>query len=112
MEFFEILCGIAIIFISFYYYSTSTFNFWNLRGVRGPQPIPIFGNVKDFLFEKKGIGHYLMEVYKNYEDESMIGIFIKKTPVLIVKDLDLIKNVLIKDFNSFADRGFTTHEKV
>ncbi|XP_014256248.1 cytochrome P450 6j1-like isoform X2 [Cimex lectularius] len=32
--------------------------------------------------------------------------------MLIVKDLDLIKDVLVKDFNVFADNGFVTYESV
>ncbi|XP_011638474.1 probable cytochrome P450 6a14 [Pogonomyrmex barbatus] len=34
-----------------------------------------------------------------------------KTPVLIIKDPDLIKDVLIKNFSTFASRGIPTFEK-
>ncbi|XP_029676795.1 cytochrome P450 6B1-like [Formica exsecta] len=112
MESFEILCGIAAVLLAVYYYFTSTFDFWKSRGIRGPQPIPIFGNFKDVMLNKKATGDYLMEIYNKYKDESMIGIFARKTPVLIVKNPEFIKDILIKDFIKFADRGIPISEKV
>jgi len=36
-----------------------------------------------------------------------------REPILVVKDPDLLKDIFIKDFNTFSDRGFVTiHEKV
>ncbi|CAL1677684.1 unnamed protein product [Lasius platythorax] len=108
---FEILCGIAAILFAVYYYLTSTYDFWKSRGIRGPQPIPGFGNFKDVLLNKKAAGVYLMDMYNEYKDESVIGIFVRKTPILIVKDADLIKDILIKDFSKFADRGLSISKK-
>ncbi|XP_014470371.1 PREDICTED: probable cytochrome P450 6a14 [Dinoponera quadriceps] len=111
MGLFEILCGIAAAILVLYYYFTSTYNFWKSRGVQGPQPKPPFGNIKDILLVRKSTTEFLSELYHHYKDEPMIGVFARRTPVLILKDLDLIKDILIKDFTSFADRGFTTHKK-
>ncbi|XP_036147157.1 cytochrome P450 6A1-like [Monomorium pharaonis] len=111
MELFEILCGIVAVIIALYYYLTSTFNFWKSRGVQGPQPIPGFGNLKDVLLAKEYSGDYVTKIYNKYKNETLIGIFSKKTPILIVKDLDLIKDVLIKDFTYFSARGLPVTEK-
>ncbi|XP_071567381.1 cytochrome P450 6A1-like [Temnothorax nylanderi] len=111
MEPFEILCGLAAIILTLYYFFTSTFDFWKSRDVRGPRPIPGLGNFKDVMLNKTSVGDYLAEMYNTYKDEPMIGIFARKTPVLIVQDLDLIKDVLIKDFSVFANRGIPTSEK-
>lgn len=112
METFEVLCGVAAVILALYYYFTSTFDFWKSRGVQGPQPTPPFGNIKDVLLTKKSMTEYLTDIYYCYKNEPMIGIFTRRTPILILKDLDLIKDVLIKDFNSFADRGIPLHKKV
>lgn len=112
METMETLCGIVVVIFAFYYYLISNFDFWKSRGICGPQPIALFGTVKDVMLARKAMCDYLMEIYNMYKDEPMIGIFVRRTPVLIVKDPDLIKDILIKDFPSFAERGFTTHEKV
>ncbi|KAL0110968.1 hypothetical protein PUN28_012779 [Cardiocondyla obscurior] len=108
---FEILCGTAAVILALYYFFTSTFNFWVSRGVSGPRPIPALGNFKDVMLNNISVGDYLAEIYEKYKDEPMIGIFARKTPVLVLKDLDLIKDVLIKDFSVFASRGMPTFEK-
>ena len=112
MELFEILCGIAVVILALYYFLTSSYDFWKSRGVRGPRPIPWLDNFKDVMLKKTYVGDYLAEMYNTYKDESMIGIYDRKTPVLVIQDLDLIKDVLIKDFSVFANRGMPTSEKV
>lgn len=108
----EILCGIAALIVALYYYFTSTFDFWKVRGVPGPKPIPVLGNIKDVMLLRMSICHYLTNINEEFKSEPLVGIFTRRTPVLIVQDPDLIKDVLIKDFSKFADRGFQIHEKV
>ena len=108
----EIFFGIAAVFLALYYYFTSTFDFWKIRGVHGPTPIPLFGNVKDVMFTRICMSDYLRKLYEEYRNEPMIGMFMRKTPVLILRDPDLIKDVLIRDFSKFADRGGPVHDKM
>lgn len=112
MEILEILCGIFAVIFVLYQFFTSTFYFWKSCGIRGPRPIPGFGNLKDVLLGRITLGSYLMKLCNDYKNEPLIGIFAMRTPILVVKDPDLIKDIFIKDFSTFADRGFTTHEKV
>ncbi|KAL0124310.1 hypothetical protein PUN28_006273 [Cardiocondyla obscurior] len=111
MELFEVLCGIAVAVLALYYYLTSTFDTWKSRGISGPRPIPGFGNFKDLMLGKIAMGDFITKIYNDYKNESMIGIFSSRTPILIVKDLDLIKDIIIKDFSVFANRGLPTFEK-
>ena len=109
---FEILCLFTAIFLFLYYYTTSTHNVWKNRGVQGPKPSPFFGNVKDLMFNRLFIGDFVKNIYESFKDEPMVGIFSIKSPILILRDPELIKDVLIKDFNKFSDRGITFHEKI
>ncbi|KAF7397254.1 hypothetical protein HZH68_008476 [Vespula germanica] len=111
---FEILSGLAMIILLLYYYLTSNFDFWKVRGVKGPRPIPLFGNTKDVIFQKKILAQYLEELclLPCYKDEPYIGIFVRNTPILILKDPILIKDVLIKDFTSFSERHTSVTKKV
>ena len=84
---FEIFCGIIVVLVAVYYYFTSTFYFWKSRGIRGPQPLPRFGTFdKDVVLMKKNLANYLTEVYNDYKNEFMIGIFANSKSVLILKD--------------------------
>lgn len=42
----------------------------------------------------------------------MVGLFVGSTPLLVVKDPELMKDVLIKDFNCFAERTLTPVKEV
>lgn len=108
----EIICLVFASLLLLYYYLTQTFDYWKIRGVKGPKPILIFGNVKDVMRAKISISIFLKNMYDKYKDERMVGIFEKDVPSLILRDPDLIKDVLIKDFSVFPERPMFSNEKV
>lgn len=108
----ESLVGIAALLLAIYYYFTSNHDFWQNRGVKGPKPSLLFGNIRDVLLRRIHLCEYLTRLYHEYENESMFGIFERCTPVLIVKDTEHIKSVLIKDFSVFCDRGMIYYDKI
>ena len=109
---FESLIGLGILFLLIYYYLTSTYDFWSSRKVIGPKPTLIFGNFKDVMLGRISIGDFTTKIYNKYKNEPMIGIYNRRSPTLVINDPELIKDVLIKDFTVFADRGMTFHEKI
>ncbi|XP_046753147.1 uncharacterized protein LOC124416262 [Diprion similis] len=108
----ETLCAVAIVLIGIWYYFVANYNFWKKRGVPGPEPGLIFGNMKDVLFVKNNLGEMLRKICKQFPSAPMIGVYDRRTPVLILRDPELIKDVMIKDFASFSERGLPIHEKV
>ncbi|XP_076666516.1 putative cytochrome P450 6a14 isoform X1 [Andrena cerasifolii] len=112
LDYFQILCGTALLLLTVYYYYTSTFHFWKNRGIPAPQPSIIFGNAKKTILMKLSMSEYLKEVYDEYKNEPVVGLYFRATPVLVVNDLDLIKDILIRDFSLFANRGVDTFPKV
>ncbi|XP_054160994.1 cytochrome P450 3A21-like [Oppia nitens] len=83
-----------------YWYFTRNFNYWKSLGINGPKPIVGFGTLLyQFLTPKP----YLeLEWYKKYG--KLYGILNGSNPALTIAEPELIKHVLVKDFNSFADR--------
>ena len=112
MGIFEILCILVVLFLFIYYYCTMNYDFWKVQGVLGPKPSFPLGNFQDVMLSRKTLGDYLNVIYKDFKDEPMVGIFARTTPVLILKDPEYIKDVLIKDFAKFPNRGLNIHEKV
>nr|XP_033326767.1 probable cytochrome P450 6a14 [Megalopta genalis] len=107
----EIFCAIIVVLFLLYYYSTSTYNFWKKRGVPGPEPIPLFGNIIRVMFSQQSVGEYLHEMYQKYKSEPLVGVFLRRQPLLIINDPELIKTVIIRDFAKFANRGITVNEE-
>ena len=42
--------------------------------------------------------------YEKFREQPVYGWFILGKPVLGINNLELIKNILVKDFNNFVDR--------
>ncbi|KAF5271435.1 hypothetical protein FQA39_LY18829 [Lamprigera yunnana] len=63
-----------------------------------------FGNVYAIITLKKSISTFSEDIY-NQTVEPFFGFFIFNQPILFIRDPDLIKSVLIKDFDHFPDRS-------
>ncbi|XP_012288296.2 uncharacterized protein LOC105704030 [Orussus abietinus] len=93
-----------------YLYMTRKLNYWKKRGVLEIPPSPFVGNFSDCLLMKKCPGEFLKDLYNKGEGTDFIGIYIFHKPFLLVRDPGLIKHILVKDFNYFADRHISTRE--
>lgn len=105
---------IAIVLITLSYiiykYSTRNFDYWKKRSIPYVKPLPIIGNFLDVFMLRKTIGHHLAKYYDEFET-PYFGMFVMNTPHLIVKDPNIIKSILVKDFNYFQDRNLISDEK-
>lgn len=108
----ETLIGLAIIVYLLYHYSTRNFQYWKNRHVVGPKPLPFFGNFKDFTFNNIHAADFMKLHYDAYPNEPAVGLFYRNHPVLLLRDPSLIKEVLIKNFTTFPNRGEKIHEDV
>ncbi|XP_072031761.1 cytochrome P450 3A24-like [Amphiura filiformis] len=91
-----IYTGLALLVVNQVYSLTY---FWRL-GIKGPFPLPLLGN---FLSMGKGI----IPAYDNWSKKygKYYGMFMGKTPTLVVSDADMARQILIKDFPSFQSRS-------
>jgi len=64
------------------------------------------------LFRKASIGQLFESIYKELDGEMFGGTYTLTKPGIIFRDPDIIKNVLVKDFSSFHDRGFYMDEEL
>lgn len=112
MGFFGVACGFAVVLFLLYRYLTSTFNFWKKRNIPGPDPIPIFGTMKDIFLRKEYCGLQWKRIYDTYKDEPFVGLFSMREPTLLIRDTKYIKDVLIKDASLFSTRGMPFYVSV
>jgi len=95
---------IAALFIGLYFHCTRNFKFWQKLGIPYVKPTPFVGNLTDCALLKTTIGEQLQKIYDAHSDKPYVGIFSFDKPCLFIRDLELVKNILVKDFHNFIDR--------
>ncbi|XP_043596191.1 cytochrome P450 6k1-like isoform X2 [Bombus pyrosoma] len=65
----------------------------------------------DCLLAKKSGAQFLSDAYNYGKDSPLLGFYIFHKPCLLVRDPELAKHILVKDFEYFADRYATADEK-
>ncbi|XP_032586068.1 probable cytochrome P450 6a14 [Drosophila mojavensis] len=83
----------------------NTYSYWERMGVPYEQPLPIIGNMKGIgsRLHFRDINQRIYDQFKGKTPFAGLYMFFKRVAFII--DLDLIKQLLIKDFNVFQDRG-------
>jgi cytochrome P450 len=95
-----------------YFYFTRNFKFWKKLGIPYVKPLPFVGSLKDMVLLKVNIGKSLKTFYDDHSDKPYVGIFVFDQPILVIRDLDLVKNILVKDAHNFIDRTISTDENL
>lgn len=99
-----ILVILGLLWLAYKYY-TSKYTYWKDRGIPYVEPHFPFGTEKDFLFHTASFGEHYQNHYNKYKTEKMIGLYMLNRPFLLIRGPELIKHMLVKDFNHFVDRG-------
>ncbi|KAF2893763.1 hypothetical protein ILUMI_12408, partial [Ignelater luminosus] len=89
---------------------TRNFDYWKKRNVPYVKPIPFFGNFYEIITFRTSIGHFLAKLYNKFES-PYFGIFILHKPFLVIKSPEVIKAILVKDFNHFCNRTILSDER-
>ncbi|PNF35809.1 putative cytochrome P450 6a14 [Cryptotermes secundus] len=102
---------VASLFAVLYVYFKLSFTYWKQRNVPYIKPTFLFGNFRDLILFRKSQGHVFEDLYKKLDGEKCGGTYTFTKPTFIFRDPEIIKNVLVKDFASFHDRGFYVNEE-
>ncbi|KAM7341467.1 cytochrome P450 6g1 [Cochliomyia hominivorax] len=102
----SILIAITFILFLVYYWCKHTFSYWQRKGIPYIKPTPIIGNTKEAFLLKTNFALHLSDIYNdpNVSDEAVVGIYIFNQPGLIIREPELLKSILIKDFHYFNNR--------
>ncbi|XP_034479772.1 probable cytochrome P450 6w1 [Drosophila innubila] len=101
---------IASLALVFYVWQRRTYSYWQRHGIKSIKPVPILGNLRTFLTGKVPFFEQISLLHNTpgYEKEPLIGVYLLRGPGVIVRDLELIKTVMIKKFNYFVNRALST----
>ena len=88
-----------------YIYGTKKYSYFKNLDIPCLEPSFPLGNMGG-VGSKVHITERLREVYEAFKNNDKIaGMYTMFSPALVVINLDIVKNVMIKDFHKFTDRG-------
>ena len=103
-----LLVGLAA-FLFCYLYMTKDFDHFKKLGVPYKEPSFPFGTIKDVILKKTHTKEIDLADYRNFSGETYYGFFMFGKPVLSIRDPDLAKDVLVKNFDHFVDTLHIDH---
>nr|CAD7455687.1 unnamed protein product [Timema tahoe] len=103
--------GIATLLVVLYSILTWNYSYWKKRGVPHIPPTLPNGNVKELMQQKLPVSLMYEKLYKELQGHRFGGVYRGFTPVLLLREPELIKHFLTKDFMHFHDRNQPVDEK-
>ena len=97
-----IILTLLFLAILIYWHYVVTFTVLKDLGLRGPTPLPIIGNMLDVVLYGKTFHESQLKNLKSYG--RVLGYYLLKTPSVIVSDPEILKVILVKEFDKFHDR--------
>lgn len=95
-------------------YMKWSFSYWKCRNVPYQEPSFFFGNAKNLLMKRISMGGLFCNLYKFAKNQGQkhAGAYFFQKPLYVPVDLELIKNILQKDFDHFVNHGMFVNEEV
>ncbi|XP_062538793.1 probable cytochrome P450 6d5 [Armigeres subalbatus] len=97
--------GVALLFVAAVAFFNYIFNYWKRRGVQQFTPYFPFGNFSDLFLGKTSFPSLCEQLYRRSKQWPMLGAYILMRPVLLVNDPQMAKDIMVRDFQNFHDRG-------
>lgn len=93
-----------------YLYVKNSYLYWKRRGVPYKTPTFPFGNFPN-TFKTKSISEEFADIY-NESSGPFVGVYMITQPALFIRDPKIMKDIFIKEFQSFSHRGWHTNVDV
>lgn len=109
----SLLLFLGTILILCYLYAKIKYAYWSERGVPCVRPIFPFGNLLGVGY-KTNLGERVRDLYFSLKEQTqsgIVGAYFFVEPNALVTDLDLLRNVFVKDFQHFSNRGMYVNEE-
>jgi cytochrome P450 family 6 len=105
----EALALVAGLLAVVYFYLQYKWTYWTNLGVKCPPNVFPMGNNpifhQDVFLARKNFNDLAREQYELLKGEKFYGTYALTRPVLVLMDPEIMKQVMVKDFNNFVDRN-------
>ncbi|CAO1441584.1 unnamed protein product [Diamesa hyperborea] len=90
-------------FYLFYKWSTSTYDYFEKRGMVFSKPLMLVGSSINMFTQKESLAETINNWYKEFRNEKINGFFEFREPVLFVRCPKMLKQLAVKEFDNFVD---------
>ncbi|XP_063391519.1 cytochrome P450 6B2-like isoform X2 [Cydia fagiglandana] len=103
--------AIVAVIVILLFMNLHKYNYWTIRGVKHEKCIPLFGTIFRVITQQICLSEYVAELYYKYPKEQLVGFSICGMNALVVRDPELIKQVLTTDFQHFYPRALNPNKR-
>lgn len=99
------LCLLTLFGVVAYLYLRHNHSIFKRHKVPHFHADPIFGHLKDLMLLKSSPAQNIMAIYnhKEFQGQPYGGVFMFQTPGIFIKDIDLVKRIMMRDAHKFID---------
>ena len=103
MEVWSIVLALAAVVLATYYYCRRVYSYFEERGVPYKRPVPILGNLWAAFCQRATFADMVLQLYNFKPEAKYLGFYDFSTPVVMIRDVELLKSVTVKNFEHFPD---------
>nr|AVL92878.1 CYP450 [Locusta migratoria] len=107
----HLVAVLVVAVVAGYLWFRRRFRYWENRGVPQARPEVPFGNLRRTFLGQTRLEFTVRDIYDSSKVRRLVGMYRFGMPTLILRDPDLIRLMLVKDFDSFTDRGVPHNEQ-
>ncbi|XP_013172006.1 PREDICTED: cytochrome P450 9e2-like [Papilio xuthus] len=92
-------------------YFRQVYSRFSRYGVRSLRPLPPFGNMARITMRQEHFSDSIEKLYEAFPDDRFVGRYEFLNPMVMIKDIELIKKIAVRDFEHFLDhRAFVDEQ--
>ena len=102
-----VLVGVLVALVTYFViFIKKRLNYWQSLGIACEKPNPLLGNFTG-LRAKRSFTEIWLQHYRQFKGTGPFsGFYWFSHPAVLILDTGLMKQILVKDFHKFTDRGF------
>ncbi|CAH1645266.1 unnamed protein product [Spodoptera littoralis] len=94
-----LLIWVAVLIAVVVLYLRQLYSTFSRHGIKHFKPVPLLGNMSKVLFRRQHLANNIVELYNAFPEEK----FEFLNEAVLLRDLELVKKVCVKDFEYFVD---------
>ncbi|KAJ8729802.1 hypothetical protein PYW07_016840 [Mythimna separata] len=98
-----LLIWVAVLIAVLVLYLRQIYSRFSRYGVKHFKPVPLLGNMTRILLRINHFADDIFSLYRSFPEEKFVGRFEFLNEIVLLRDIELVKRVCVKDFEYFLD---------